>query len=312
MQKQISVIIPCLNERENIKACLDSIYLAELPSDLSMQVILVDNGSVDGTLSIVRSFPVEIIQDRTKTISGLRNLGAAHARGDNLAFVDADCIVSKTWIKEAARYFDQTEVILWGAPPVIPENATWVQNTWYLVRQKKEEIGETEWLESMNLFVRKDFFHCIGGFNETLKTAEDVDFCYRAAKKGKIVTDCRIRVVHCGEAADIRSFIKKEIWRGSTNFSGIKSHGITAKELPSLIIPILYGIVLPATLVFAAWAQSFTSLILAVLFYFAPVFAVVSRAAIKRPGIGLKTLIKLFFLIQVYFFSRAVSLAKIS
>lgn len=310
MKHKVSIIIPCFNEEKNIKACLDSVFNLKYSRQL-FEVIVVDNGSTDNTRDVANQYEITLIRDDQKSVAGLRNLGAKYAHGNILAFIDADCMVSETWLMRAQQYFNEMEVVLWGAPPVIPKNATWVQQTWFLVRQKKDEIEEVEWLESMNMFVRKDLFTEIKGFNENLETAEDVDFSYRISKKGKIISDMSINVVHTGEAADLKAFIKKEIWRGSTNLSGIISHGLSVKEFPSLIVPLFYGIFLPGILAWAIWAKSFLLVCSFFVFYAIPVFMVLVKVILKKPDAEKRQLFKLFFLIQIYFFARSVSLMKI-
>ena len=68
---------------------------------------------------------------------------------------------------------------------------------------------------------------------------------------GRIVSDSAIAVIHYGEAATLREFAGKEIWRGRGNLRGIISHGFSFKELPSLAIPAYFGILLPLLFVSA-------------------------------------------------------------
>jgi len=310
MEYKVSVIIPCFNEEDNLGICLDSVFAVNYPSHL-FEVIVVDNGSNDRTREIARQYNTILLRDDNKRVSGLRNLGAASASGHILAFVDADCIVSKNWLLNAKKYFDSGNIIVWGSPPTIPENATWVQKTWYLVRQKKHRIEEVDWLESMNLFVKEKDFNEVKGFNEVLETAEDVDFCYRIAKKGKIISDEDIKVIHTGEAKDIKMFIKKEIWRGISNLSGIKSHGLALNEIPSLLVPIYFGLFMPILIALSLIFRSPLFFFLLGFVYLLPSIAVFIKIFIKIKKFR-KELFFLIFLIQVYFFSRSVSLFKFS
>ena len=133
--KTISIIIPAKNEEKYLPLCLESICNLDYPKE-AVEVIVVDNGSTDRTREIAQSFGATVLLDYTKYVSGLRNLGARDAKGEILAFVDADCTVSPDWLQTASQYFDANEVVAWGAPPDIPEDATWVQSSWYLIRKK--------------------------------------------------------------------------------------------------------------------------------------------------------------------------------
>ena len=303
----VSIIIPTYNEERYLSACLDSVFNLDYEKE-DMEVIVVDNGSTDRTMEIGESYGVKILRDDTMNVSGLRNLGANQSNGYILAFVDADCVVSEEWLKYASIYFDDMDVAAWGAPPTPPKESTWVQQTWYFVRQKEQQVQEVDWLESMNLFVRKDQFIKIGGFNETLVTCEDVDFSYRIRKYGKIVSDSRIEVIHLGEAGTVREFMKKEVWRGRSNLKGILSHGLSLKELPSMSIPLYFGLFLPICLVGFGISLDSTWLIAGLFLYLLPSVAVLFK--VRRKKIGSLASIRLLFLIQIYFFSRTVAVFK--
>jgi glycosyltransferase involved in cell wall biosynthesis len=266
---------------------------------------VVDNGSTDGTCRIAESFGARVLRDPEKTVSGLRNLGAVHAAGDILAFVDADCVVTRDWLTNAAPYFDRTDVVLWGSPPEIPEDATWVQKAWYLVRQKEHPVEPVPWLESMNLFVRKNQFNQVNGFDESLITCEDVDFSYRMSKLGTIMADRSIRVLHLGEAATVRIFLKKEIWRGKGNFKGMMKHGITSGELPSLAVPVYFALFLPALVIAALWTPSFPLAILTGCALFFPGIFILFKVRRKKADVTVKA--RLFFLGYVYFLARTLA-----
>jgi glycosyltransferase involved in cell wall biosynthesis len=303
----ISIIIPTLNEEKYLPLCLDSIFSIEYAKEL-IEVIVVDNGSTDRTQESAISYGVKVLCDETKNVSGLRNLGASKASGDILAFVDADCIVSTNWLTSSQMYFENANVAAWGAPPIVPEGSTWVQQTWFLVRRKDEAVESVEWLESMNLFVRKVTFDSIGGFNETLVTCEDVDFSYRLNKHGDIISDSGIEVTHLGEAKTVRDFFNKELWRGRSNIVGIFSHGIKVKELPSLSIPIYFGVLLPFFIISFIATSNTMFLSLGVLFYVVPFLYVLYK---KRKRLDVSKSIKLLYLLNIYFFARTMAILAI-
>ncbi|MCP4117299.1 MAG: glycosyltransferase [Desulfobacteraceae bacterium] len=305
----VSIIIPAFNEEKNISLCLDSIFENNFPRN-RFEVIVVDNGSTDRTRDVVSAYDVTLLRDDDKNISGLRNMGALSAKGEVIAFVDADCIVSPSWLSAAEKYFDTPGIVAWGTPPLIPENPTWVQNAWYLVRQKENKIQEVDWLESMNLFVRNDLFKEIGGFNESLITAEDVDFSYRISEFGTIISDSTIKVYHMGEAATITQFVKKELWRGIGNLSGIKSHGIRLNEIPSLIIPGYFGLFLPLIVIGAVITRMNLFWYFFVFFYVMPNFVVLYKVIKNKTVDKLILLGQLVVLLQFYFACRTFAVVR--
>lgn len=303
---KVSIIIPTYNEEKHLPACLQSLSNQEYKKTL-IEVIVIDNGSTDKTRDIAEKYADILLSNDVKNVSGLRNMGANESSGDILAFLDADCIVSKKWLKSAALYFDKLDVAAWGAPPVPPDDSSWVQRTWFLIREKDSQIEEVDWLESMNLFVRKDTFLLNKGFNEDLVTCEDVDFSYRIKKFGRIISDRRIRVIHQGEARTVREFMKKEIWRGRSNLQGVFSHGLSLKELPSLSIPV-YFIFL--TILMAGVIVSLNLLWLEICFFLLVFPSVVVLFKKRKRLTNIFITCQLFFLIHIYFLSRTIAVFK--
>ena len=235
---QFSIVIPVKNEEKKIGICLDSLSKLDWNRN-EYEIIVVDNGSTDQTATIAREKADGVFILPELTISALRNFGAKMAKGEVLAFIDADCTVQEDWLRAASIYLAKKEIICFGSPPIVPDCATWVQKSWFQVRRNML-CGEVEWLESMNMFVRRDIFIKAGGFNEKLVTCEDYDLSLRLKQIGTLIGDKRIVAVHHGEAATVLQFFRKEFWRGRGNLYGLKSHRITWKELPSIALPILY------------------------------------------------------------------------
>ena len=227
------------NEEDCIESCLKAVLNNSYTRE-QYEIICIDNGSVDNTVELAKKYTTNVFQVPDKTISCLRNYGAQKAQGEYLAFVDADCVVDGEWLKAASIYFDNQDVVAFGSTPEIPYDSSWVQKAWYINKGKRREVQLVEWLESMNLFVRKDVFWSLDGFNENLETCEDVDLCYRIGAKYKIVSDKRIKSIHSGEAKTLLEFFKKEMWRGKSNITGLKEHGLRLKELPSIVLPLYY------------------------------------------------------------------------
>lgn len=235
----VSVIIPAKNEAKILGKCLDSLFRLDYPGE-KLEIIVIDNGSVDDTVRIAEESGAVVYICPELTIAGMRNYGARLAHGDVVAFVDADVLVGKDWLTSAIPILFEEGVGCVGCSPEIPENAGWVERMWHMQIDVKPQRFEKSWIASMNMIVRKQAFEEIGGFNEKLRTCEDVDFCYRLHKQWKIVYARSIVAVHYGEAKSVIQLFKKESWRGISNFDGIKSHGFNFKELPSHAIALNY------------------------------------------------------------------------
>jgi len=240
----VSVIIPVKNEAKRIVACLESILTINYPQE-RYEIILVDNGSTDETGQIGKSYGAKVLAHPELTISGLRNVGASAALGSLLAFIDADVIISKDWLTAAIDCLNRSpDTGCVGCYPSPPEQNGWVTRSWWFLQIPKsiKSEGEVNWLPSMNMVVRKEAYELVGGFNPSLITCEDVDFCYRLGARYKIIYCNSMQAIHYGEPKSLRELFKKERWRGTSNYDGIKVHGFRMDELPSLLLPIYYVI----------------------------------------------------------------------
>lgn len=306
-----SVIIPAKNESENIGRCLDSVLQVDW-DPAEFEVIVVDNGSSDDTPWLAGQRGAKVYVQPGLTISGLRNFGASQASGALLAFLDADCTVERSWLREAAKYLPRRDIVCFGSPPQVPPEATWVQRAWYQVRCKREALGETAWLESMNMFVRRDAFARCGGFDEKLVTCEDYDISLRLKAFGKVYTDAGVRACHYGEASTLSHFFRKERWRGIGNLKGVLRHGAGAGELPSLLLPVLHCLSLLALpLALLPWGprEAFAPTFLAFFFLSWQAFLLLvsfARYYRKAP----RHVPQIFVLLNVYYLARGMAMLR--
>src|SRR3989454_10928329 len=96
----VSIIILNYNGREHLGACLSSLQNLEFPKQQS-EIIVVDNGSTDGSLGFVKArFPsVVLVQNETNLgFSKAANIGAERAKGEYVAFLNNDMRVEKNWL----------------------------------------------------------------------------------------------------------------------------------------------------------------------------------------------------------------------
>jgi len=227
----VSVIIPALNEEQFIPRCLAGVTSVYYPSGL-IEIIVVDNGSTDRTVNLAREFGATVMQVPNKSVGFLRNAGAAAARGEILAFLDADCVPDKSWLFNATRVLSEEDCVT-GSRVAVPKGSTWIEQLWY----GGSRMGRyaVNYINSGNLVLRKDIFLQVGGFNEELVTGEDAEFCVRARKLVRIVADTGIRVEHLGNPRTLHAFFRREIWHGLGAF-GTFRHALLDKPLLGTII----------------------------------------------------------------------------
>lgn len=241
-EPSVTVVIPTLNEEAYIARCLTALKAIDYPAE-KLEIRVVDNYSDDQTPRIASRLGARVIEADRKTVAYSRNVGASDVHTDLIAFLDADCLPSSWWMKQAVKHFSSAHVAAAGSyPSVLDDESNALQKTWAaLCSRENERVHEVDWLPTANLVVRTTFFRRLGGFNESLVTCEDVDLGYRLRSQGIVVYDPRIMVYHLREPRTFKEFVAKEVWHAKNNISGFLSHGLRASEIPSLTAPLLFG-----------------------------------------------------------------------
>jgi len=303
----ISVIIPVLNEEAVIGRCLSCLDGQKLGPD-QFEVIVVDSGSVDGTLGIVRAFEgslkLTICQKTAVHISALRNLGAASAKGQFLAFLDADCLASPEWLTTALDQLSNGDGGVMGAFYSIPEGSSWVARAWYAGLTMRK--GPVTYVPSGTLFVSRRVFLSIGGFDEALSTSEDFEFCQRVAEAGyKVLALPSLSTVHLGTPQTLRAFYRKQRWHGNGVRTAAFRKGFAKTVLQTahtLLGVMACVIAIPVSLL----SGNVVPLMVASGFLFLGAAMLASRTALKRRNGAV--LVPLMLLHLVYGIARSLSL----
>jgi glycosyltransferase involved in cell wall biosynthesis len=225
----VSFIIPVLNGEKYIRRCLDSILKEASNQD---EIIVVDNGSSDATVSIVQEYGDVFLRIHPDlTVSALRNRGAELAGKDLLAFIDSDCILCAGWRAEVIRVLEDTSIHATGASCEVPEDAGWIEKAWF--SQKPDKIRKAKYINTGHLIVRKGVFSNIGGFDESLVTDEDCEFGERLNREGYyMLEDPALRVIHLGNPVTLGAFYAREKWHAT---SVLESGAAALHNLPTLM-----------------------------------------------------------------------------
>lgn len=213
----VSVIIPTYNRAGQLKDCLASLFNQTYKK---FEVIIVDDGSTDGTESLVKFLQkkykyLKYLKQKNKGPAAARNLGVEKSKGSILAFTDDDCIVSKTWLENASKSDFQ---IVGGKTDVLDYASSLVFK--YLAKLSIMEKGKIIFLPTNNLAVKRFVFKKVGLFDETNPNAagEDTEWCWRAFKKNfSLKLNQNIEVMH-NYNPSLKDFIKKSYRYGKGNY----------------------------------------------------------------------------------------------
>lgn len=185
MAGTVSVVIPCYNGAaflgEAIRSALDQ-------SPAPLEVIVVDDGSTDGSAAIARAFSeVEVIEQPNAGVSVARNTGLARARGDHVVFLDADDILLPGALAAGAEALDAdaARVMVYGGTEVIDAAG----------RPIKPADQEVQTVTPRMIFLgthpvctqsmlRREAVAAAGGFRPGLAYSEDMELWLRLAARG--------------------------------------------------------------------------------------------------------------------------------
>ncbi|EHH2567859.1 glycosyltransferase family A protein [Vibrio parahaemolyticus] len=220
MKNNVSVVIPMYNASATICRALVSIENQTAQVD---EVIIIDDGSTDDSLSLVRSFAKKsllniIIKSQPNGgVSKARNSGIAVAKFKYIAFLDSD----DEWIAEKIElqlpYFNDHKVVLVGGNYLPVVNNSKPKERVISVRQQLIRNH----FQTSTVIVRREIINRFGGFDETQKYAEEGRFYFDLLKFGQLVLLERQLVIydggnkrgfgHSGLSANIKAMHKGEL-----------------------------------------------------------------------------------------------------
>jgi glycosyltransferase involved in cell wall biosynthesis len=197
---EISVIIPCFNVEKYIAESIETVLKQFYPP---VDIICVDDGSTDGTISIIENLMIVhpgvislLKNDGNKGAPFSRNRGMAAAKGNYLQFLDADDLLFENKFEHQAKILQSTETL----PDILVGSFTKT----FLNGNKKEYINSKVdmWVAlidnrigvtSANLF-KKSKVEEVGGWSEYLKSSQEYDLMFRMLQKGATVIFDTLRV----------------------------------------------------------------------------------------------------------------------
>ena len=268
-QRLISVVVPCFNEERYIGRCLDSILASEHPQE-SLEVIVVDGGSTDETVSILRTYGqryrcIQVLHNPARSTPAALNLGIKHARGDVVLRMDAHTTYPEHYISRLVSWLDSsgadnvggTAITLPADTSAVAEAVAAAMSHPFGVGNVYFRIGtrQPRWVDTVPFgCYRKDLFSRVGLFDEELSRNQDDEFNHRLIKRGGRIL--LVPDVHCHYYA--RSTLR-QLWQMYYEYGYMKP--LVARKVGAIltfrqVVPALFVVSLTAAGVASSWSHT--------------------------------------------------------
>ena len=201
----VSVIIVSYNCKNFLDICINSVLSSF--SNISGEIIIIDNNSTDGTKKFIRKFKDNIVFIQNNTNLGFaraNNIGSANAKGKFLLFLNPDTIISENLIENYIKFYSSKKNIgllscrmVDGRGEFLPESKRntptklialkkiFNLNTGYYSELDTYEFGKVDVLCGANIFVKKNKFNELGKFNEKyFMYGEDIELSVKSKLRG--------------------------------------------------------------------------------------------------------------------------------
>lgn len=237
---KLSIIIVSYNTKDLLDHCLKSIYA----NTKNIEVIVVDNNSIDGSVEMAEKKYPQVLIVKNKLNLGFgkaNNLGAGIASGDIILFLNSDTLIKKETISKLLKFFEDNINIGVAAPKIIlpthqiqPYSYGSDPTVWSVILEKfkkpknKIKTKRVDWVTGAALAIRREIFLALGGFDENIfMYFEDNDLCLRVRKYGFEVWVCSdAEIIHFGGMSKTTSDRQKKIYFASQDYFFKKHYGL--------------------------------------------------------------------------------------
>jgi glycosyltransferase involved in cell wall biosynthesis len=180
-----SVIVPVRDGGNEVRELVECLGRQTLSRDL-FEVVVADDGSTDGCTERLGTQDgwVRVTKGSPANSYAARNRAVRESRAPVLAFCDADCRPEPEWLERGLRALARTDIVAGYIRFIVPEK----RNVWALIdmdgtKDHERQIQDNN-AETANLFLRRELFDRVGGFDDTIAEHGDFDFVQRCVATG--------------------------------------------------------------------------------------------------------------------------------
>jgi glycosyltransferase involved in cell wall biosynthesis len=233
----VSIIVPVYNDLHAIKLTLKAL-LAQSVSTEIYEIIIIDNGSTDGTiewLSTQKGITLLKELEHKGSPYSCRNRGIEMAKGKIIVLLDSTCIPATNWIESGVDFFEKTHCKLFGGRVKFHDSDQ--PSSWRLFDsvthvQMEESIKLRKEAKTANLWVKIDLFERFGKFREGVRSGEDVRWtssCTQAEVELYYAEECIVRKFSRG----MSELLSKQYRIGKGQVTRWQGQGIVFKKMVS-------------------------------------------------------------------------------
>ena len=181
---KISIVMPTLNQRRYLRAAIDSI----LEQSCRAEIIVVDGGSTDGSLEILKSYEdrIRYLSEPDDGQSDALNKGLSLATGEVIGWLNSDDVYKPAAFPHVLRMFDDPSVKwIYGMVDVIDEQGNEIRKWVTKIKNRRlpkltfNQLLQTNWISQMGVFWRRQFLSSVGGLQTNYHLAMDYDLWLR-------------------------------------------------------------------------------------------------------------------------------------
>ena len=206
----MSAVICVRNRAALIGRCVDSV-LAAAPS----QVLVVDDGSTDGTHQAASRDGVRVVRTSPIGLARARTVGARAAESEHIVYVDSDVVVDPSAFRHLLAEASETgyDAIQARIEPLDAAGTYWQRGEAWR-RRVQERPGPSDVLTFQATVLKRDLV-LSSGFDPVFSGAgEDHDFFYRATTRGAQLGHSNRAVAFHEDRSTLRAFLRQRIWHG--------------------------------------------------------------------------------------------------
>lgn len=233
---QVSVIIPIYNGEADLPDLIECLKAQTYPTDC-VEYLLVDNNSSDRTPAILQTAAANtriirpLTENKIQSSYAARNAGIRAAKGEIIAFTDADCRPQPNWLSDLIQPFSYSFIGIVAGEIVGLPGTTLLEK----YAEKQDTLSQKYTLEhsfcpygqTANLAIRREIFKQVGLFRPYMTTGGDADICWRIQRQTAWkITFAPTAIVHHRHRSTIKEFQSQ--WRryGRSNRYLHELHGV--------------------------------------------------------------------------------------